>query len=469
MISASIWWAFVVDPEQFAELAKQHRLRVCVLGLGHIGLPTALAIALSGYPVVGVDVNPDRIDRIRNGQLKHSETGFDEKVRSALKTHRLELRDKLGDSDRGSHVYIICVQTPIGRQNKPDLKSAVAATESVGDMIEAGALVTVHSSLPPSTTQTRIAPILEKRSGLQCGTDFWLAVSPERMTPNFSLQEFIHSPRAVGGYSHECARVAASFYTNVLKAELLLTEASVAEVSKLAENAFRDVNIAFANELAILCERLGVSVREVVRIANTHPRVHIHNPGAGVGGPCLPKDPYLLLASARRRKPVSVMRAAREVNDRMPDDMVRLVAQSLRKVGKRTKGSHVAIFGLAYKPDVDDTTYSPARRIIWLLLREGALVRTFDPMVDESLGGQRCDTLETAVERADCIVIVTEHRAFCQLNLQQLRKLTGENPVIVDGRGLFNEEDAKKAGFLYAGIGYAPKSHRKLSLIRERA
>jgi UDP-N-acetyl-D-mannosaminuronic acid dehydrogenase len=439
-------------------MAKQYKLRVCVLGLGHIGLPSALAIALSGYPVVGVDVDSDRVNLIRNGQLKHSENGFAEKLRSALETRILELADNLDEGDRGSDVYVICVQTPIDRRNKPVLKAAKAAAEAIGHRMKAGVLVAIHSSLPPGTTRTKIAPLLERLSKLHCGSDFWLVASPERMTPSLSLQEFIHSPRAIGGYTPQCADVAASFYANILKGDLLLTDASVAEVSKLAENTFRDVNIAFANELALLCERLRVPVRDVIRIANTHPRVHIHEPGAGVGGPCLPKDPYLLLASGRVMKAASVIMAARRINDDMPDNVVSLIRQSLKNVGKKIKASNVAILGLAYKADVDDTTYSPARRIISLLSREGASIRTFDPIVDESLGGNKCDTLETAVRDADCIVIVTDHTMFRNLDLRQLRTLAQDNPVIVDGRGLFEKKVAEENGFKYATIGEASES-----------
>jgi UDP-N-acetyl-D-mannosaminuronic acid dehydrogenase len=271
-----------------------------------------------------------------------------------------------------------------------------------------------------------------------------------------SLHEFVSNPRAIGGYDRECVKVAACFYTEFINARLILTEATVAEVSKLAENSFRDVNIAFANELAQICKNLKVPVREVIRIANTHPRVHIHDPGTGVGGPCLPKDPYLLLSSSAFRKKAktsSLILTARKLNDEMPNKMVQLVRHSLTKVGKRIEGAHITILGLAYKPNVDDTTYSPARRIIDLLKENGSSVRTYDPIVRESLGGRACKTLEAAFSNADCVVIVTEHTVFRDLKLRELRKLTQDVPIIVDGRGILSEKEVMDAGFLYAGFG----------------
>jgi UDP-N-acetyl-D-mannosaminuronic acid dehydrogenase len=439
-------------------MAKQHELRVSILGLGHIGLPTAAAIALAGYRVVGVDVNQDRLQRIRNGELEHQEAGFEGKLFSLIESHRLNLTDDLSSADGKFDVYVICAQTPLDRNNRPDLRAVTSATGSIADRLEVGSLVTVHSSLPPGTTRSKLAPFLARKSALQCGKDFWLTVSPERMTPSLSLHEFATNPRAIGGYNPKCAQVAASFYTEFIKGKLILTDATVAEVSKLAENAFRDVNIAFANELAQICENLAVPVREVIDLANTHPRVRIHDPGAGVGGPCLPKDPYLLLASAPRKRTDSLILTARKINDEMPNRMVRLVHHSLTRVGKRIKGANIAILGLAYKPDVDDTTYSPAGTIIDLLTNAGASVRTYDPVVRESLGGRRCDSLEIAVRDADCIVIVTEHSVFRDMKLRNLRKLTRDDPIIVDGRSILLGKDVKENGFYYVGIGVPPRT-----------
>jgi len=433
---------------------KRHS--VTVLGLGHIGLPTALAIALSGYRVIGVDINSDRVKAIQTGQLKISEPGFDEKLRSALESGALNLRKDFDKEGRDSDVCLICVQTPLGRHREPDLQPVLSAVRTVASSVRAGSFVSIHSSLPPCTTRTKIAPLLTRRSGLQCGKDFWLAVSPERMTPSQPLKEIFENPRVVGGYTNQCAKVAASFYASFVKGPLFLTDATVAEASKLAENAFRDVNIAFANELALLCEKLRVPVQEVIRIANTHPRVHILNPGPGVGGPCLPKDPLLLLSSAGRLNGVSVIRTARRINDSMPEHAVKLVRQSLRKVGKTVRRSRIAVLGLAYKSNVDDIRNSPALKIISLLERDGALVRKFDPLADRSLDGNRCDTLDEAFDRADCIVILAEHDAIRDLDLLEMRKLTSDHPVIVDGRGLFTEQHARESGFLYSGIGFSP-------------
>lgn len=415
-----------------------------------------MAIAQSGYRVVGVEISQDRLQRIREGQLEHQEDGFKGKVVSLIEDHRLRLIDDLSRLDERFNVHVICTQTPLGKNNRPDLVSVTRAIGSVARRLQRGALVTIHSSLPPGTTQTKIAPLLTKKAALQCGKDFWLTVSPERMTPSASLQEFLSNPRVIGGYTLECAKVAACFYTEFIKGNLILTEATLAEVSKLAENTFRDVNIAFANELAQICRNLKVSVREVIRIANTHPRVRIHDPGAGVGGPCLPKDPYLLLSHSIHRRgklrTASVILSARKLNDEMPEQVVLLVRHSLASVGKRMRGSHISILGLAYKPNVDDTTYSPARKIIDLLMRKGASIRTYDPIVQKSLGGRKCDTLESTFDDTDCVVIVTEHGVFRNIKLKELRKLTRDHPIIVDCRGILSEQEVIDAGFVSSGI-----------------
>lgn len=453
LIADESWRKPVLQSEQFTESARLRKLRVAVFGLGHIGLPTALAISLSGYSVLGVDIDPDRVEHIRSGRVRQSEPGFLEKLRSSLETHRLQLTSEFDMSKDGSDVYVVCVQTPLIGKKKPDLRSVVQVCRLISKAVRAGSLVTVHSSLPPGTTRKKLAAMLETPSGLRCGRDFWLTVSPERLTPSLSLEEFTNNPRAVGGYSAECTRVASSFYSTIIRGELLLTDATVAEAAKLAENSFRDVNVAFANELALLCEDVGVPAVEVIRVANTHPRVRIHDPGAGVGGPCLPKDPYLLLASSRKSKSSSVVMAARKINDNMPNHVVGLVRRAMRGTGKGIAGSQIAVLGLAYKADVDDVTYSPAGRIITLLLRGHARVRTYDPYVEESLGGMKCESLGAAVEKASCLVFVTDHKMFRELDLREVRKVAGDDPVLVDGRNVFTESKAMEAGFHYAAVG----------------
>jgi UDP-N-acetyl-D-mannosaminuronic acid dehydrogenase len=309
--------------------------------------------------------------------------------------------------------------------------------------------------VPPGTIKSLVVETLEERSGLKCGCDFWLAYCPERIAPGRAVREFAENARIVGGYDSDSADVAAQLFKTVTKGEILKTDCASAEVAKVAENTFRFVNIAFANELALICEQVGVDVMEVVRLTNTHPRVNIHKAGFGVGGPCVPKDPYLLLHSVvgtdfRSR----VIEPSGELNEFMLRHAVELVVKGLKKVGKNVKGSKVAVLGVAYKAEVDDVRNSPADQIVGELMNLGAEVVVYDPFCEESFGAKRVQNHWEAVERSDCIVTVTDHKLFRGLSLRKTRTLMSEHPVIVDGRRIFEPSEAKKLGFTYYGIGH---------------
>ncbi|MEM3766335.1 MAG: nucleotide sugar dehydrogenase [Candidatus Bathyarchaeia archaeon] len=230
------------------------------------------------------------------------------------------------------------------------------------------------------------------------------------------------------------------------------TDAQTAEIAKLAENTFRDINIAFANQLALICEQHGVDVTEVIKLANTHPRVNIHMPGPGVGGPCLPKDPYLLISKS---KPTDhdIVKTARKINDYMPKHIVNLIAKALKNAGKTVKNSKIAILGTAYKANVDDPRLSPTEPIIRKLISLNATVSVYDPRCSQSFGAKKANSLHEAVKGADCLTIITDHTEFKNLNLQEIKALMADKPAIIDGRRIINPKEAERLGFLYYGIG----------------
>ncbi len=316
----------------------------------------------------------------------------------------------------------------------------------------------VQSTVTPGTTKNFVARVLEKGSGLKCGEDFWLANCPERITPGKVVQEFVENVRVVGGYNSESVVVTVELFKTVTKGEILSTDCTSAEVAKLAENTFRDVNIAFANELALICEQIGLDAMEVIRLANTHPNVSVHKPGCGVGGPCLPKDPYLLLHPVKEKGFESrVIEPCRELNDYMSNHAGELVIEALKKVGKDVSHSKVAVLGAAYKGEVDETKNSPSERIVCELMGLGAEVVVYDPYCEESFGAGKAKDVNDVVRDADCIVIATDHKMFRELKLGRIKALMNEKPALIDGRRIVDPIEAKKQGFMYGGIGYGAK------------
>jgi UDP-N-acetyl-D-mannosaminuronic acid dehydrogenase len=315
--------------------------------------------------------------------------------------------------------------------------------------------------VPPGTILKILKPTLETQSGLEAESEFYFAYAPERIAPGKALKEFVENSRLIGGIGTDSTKITAELFKTVCK-NVNETDVATAEVAKLAENTFRDVNIAYANQLAIICEQLGVDVMKVIGLANTHPRVNIHMPGPGVGGPCLPKDPYFLLDSLAETN-LDLITMARLVNENMPKHLLKLVAEALRIVGKHIKDSRIAVLGVAYKGDVDDSRFSPSEPLVSELLRQGAVVVVYDPICNETFGGEKANSLDEAVKNVDCIVLMTDHLVFRKLDLHEIRASVNDNPVIVDGRRILADCEATNNGFFYYGVGLGKKTTKQKS------
>jgi len=444
--------------QELVEIIRKREARIAVIGLGHVGLTTAAIFADAGFQVTGADLKREIIKTVSYGKSHIKELRLDELVGKVIRQERLKATTDTHQAAREANIVIICVQTPITEDKKPSLTYLRKACEAVAEGLLKGKLVVVQSTVPPGTTENLVAKILEEGSGLKCGEDFWLANCPERITQGKAIQEYIENVRIVGGHNSESVEIAVELFKTVAKGEILTTDCTSAEVAKLAENAFRDVNIAFANELALICEQIGLDAMEVIKLANTHPRVNIHKPGCGVGGPCLPKDPYLLLHLVKDKGFKSkVMKPSRELNDYMSKHAVELVVEGLTKAGKDVSNSKVAVLGTAYKGEVDETRNSPAERIVHELMSLGAHVMVYDPYCKESFGAERAKDVNGAVREADCIVIATDHKVFRELELGRIKALMNENPALVDGRRIVHPIEAKKKGFVYYGIGHGAR------------
>ena len=428
------------------------------MGLGHVGLPMAAMFANAGFYVTGIDIKKEIVESVLTGKSHVKEHGLSELIERQVKNGKLKVSTEMLPVVKEADIVIISVQTPVTKTKEPDMTPLENTCKTVATGLLKGKLVVVVSTLPPGAMRKLVTQRLEKGSALKCGHDFWLAYCPERIAPGKAIQEFMENSRIIGGFNKESAEIATELFKAITKGEIIVADCATVEVAKLAENTFRDINIGFANELALICEELGVDVMEVIRLANTHPRVTIHNPSCGVGGPCIPKDPLLLLHPVRQRGFKSrLISPSRKLNESMPKHTVNLVLEALKKSNKNIKNAKITVLGIAYKGEVEDTRNSPAEEIIHELINLGASVKVYDPYSNEDFGAKKTADVFEAVKNADCLVIVTDHNVFKKLNIPRVKELMNEKPAIVDGRRVINPEEARKQGFTYFGVGFVCK------------
>ena len=412
---------------------------LCVLGLGYIGLPTASTFATHGLRVVGVDIDRHVVDVLRNGEVHIHEPGLRTLVQAAFHSGNLRVSELPEKAD----AFIIAVPTPLVNEDgkKADLSYVISASESIIPYLQPGNLVVLESTSPPRTTLDVVRPILE-RSGLRAGIDFYLAYSPERVLPGQILRELIENARVIGGIDRASAEAGRDLYAIFVRGEILLTDATTAEMVKLMENTYRDINISIANEFAHLAERFGVDVWQAIDLANRHPRVDILKPGPGVGGHCISIDPWFLVESAPDLTPL--IQQARQTNDGQPDYVARLVANVLGELDKQ----HIAILGLAYKANVDDLRESPAIKVAKSLADRGAYVHTYEPFAPTTSvpGVETAPSLEAALEQAEVVVLLVDHQVFRDLEPQQVAAIM-PGRVAIDTRGIWDRAAWSEAGF----------------------
>ena len=427
--------------------------KICVIGLGYIGLPTASTFAAHGINVLGVDINSHIIETINQGEIHIHEPGLLEEVQKAVKSGNFKAAVKPAEAD----AFIIAVPTPFqenqfGEYNGltyklADMRAVASAAESIVPFLRKGNLVVLESTSPPRTTMDLVAPILA-RSGLAAGRDFHLAYSPERVLPGQIMRELIENARVIGGVTPESAQAGRDLYAAFVKGQIIQTDATTAEMVKLMENTYRDVNIAIANEFSRLADKFGVDVWEAISIANLHPRVKILSPGPGVGGHCISVDPWFFVESAPEI--TSLIYHARTVNDCHPHFVVDTVKRALGSL----QGKRIAALGLAYKPDVDDLRESPANEVVHILQNEGAQVKAWEPFKpDANLPGiHMAASLEEAIKDADALVLLVKHAEFSKLNPQDVAGKTSARVALDTVNGL-DGELWRKAGFRLLRLG----------------
>jgi UDP-N-acetyl-D-mannosaminuronic acid dehydrogenase len=451
----------------FYEMMK----KLVVIGMGYVGIPAAVLFAdVDGFNVVGIQRRSKRsgwkIDWLNNGKnpIGGEEPGLSELIEKVIQKGAFRVTDDFSEC-KDADVILIDVQTPTDEEGIPHYESLKEVSKQVGQYMKRDALVVIESTVAPGTTENVVSPILEGESKLKAGKDFSLAFSYERVMVGRLLHNIINYPRIVGGIDDDSAKKAIDLYKNIVKAELHPTDIITAEVTKVVENTYRDVNIAFANEMALMCESLGVDVFRVRELVNTlpndpsnpsaNPIRHMHFPGAGVGGHCLPKDPWLLKygvdAYGKFKVEPQVIVKSRELNMWMPTHMVSLVEEGLTEAGQKLEGAKIAILGVAFLENSDDTRNTPSQPLYELLTKKGAKPVLHDPYVRD-FNFPFTKDINEAIEGADAIVLVTTHKEYLSLDLSLVIKKM-RTPVLVDGRDAYKKEKCEKFGFIYRGIG----------------
>ena len=446
-----------LSPEELKESLVKGDVTVAVVGLGRIGLPTAVSFAEGGAKVIGIDIDPVVVSEAEKGRSKFiDEPGLNELLSRMVESGKLTVTTGVESVEKADMV-IVAVPTPVNEEKVPDYSYINAACTDISNHLKEGSLVVVESTVGPGYVERVIVPLLEKGSGLKAGKDFGVASCPERANPGAILRDMRSVPRIVGGIDSRSLEAAAAIYEKVFGVKVVrVSSPKAANAAKLMENIFRDVNIALANEFALLFERLGIDTDEVIKACSTKYNFVPHFPGAGVGGPCLPSNSYYLISESIRVGNIPyLVRMAREINDRMPEHVVALVMEAMNEAGKVVKGSRITILGLSYKPNIRDLQLSPMEKVCAKLKDMGAGLKLFDPYYrGEMVFGNMVEaSLEKAVSGSDCILVGTAHREIRSLDVKMLARLSNMPAAIVDTSQAINPDEARRAGLVYRGVG----------------
>ncbi|MUN95020.1 nucleotide sugar dehydrogenase [Staphylococcus sp. 170179] len=413
-------------------------MKLTVVGLGYIGLPTSIMFAKHGVDVLGVDINQKTIDSLQNGKVNIEEPGLQEVFEEVLKKGKLKVSTKPAEAD----VFIISVPTPNNddEYESCDISIVLSAVNSILPYLKKGDTIIVESTIAPRTMDDHVKPVIENE-GFTIGEDIYLVHCPERVLPGKILEELVYNNRIIGGVTSNCVEAGKRVYNTFVQGEMIETNARTAEMSKLMENTYRDLNIALANELTKISNNLDINVLDVIEMANKHPRVNIHLPGPGVGGHCLAVDPYFIIAKDPEHSPL--IQNGRKINRSMPEYVVENVKQILSGVDK----AKVAVFGLTYKGDVDDIRESPAFDIYKLLQEENLEVVAYDPHVE-------LDFIEKDITKAttdaSLVLILTDHSEFKNLNDDDFKNM--KNKVILDTKNVVKTNFNEVSYFNYGNL-----------------
>ena len=431
-------------------------LKVCIVGIGRIGLPTALSFAQAGLQTIGADINEKLVDSINAGNFPlKDEPGYEDIFNSVRKNGNFSATTDINEAISKSNVILLSLPTPMDENNIPIYLALESVGKQLSQTLQSNSLVVVESTIEPGFIENVMIKRIEGDSGLHVGKNFTIGVCPENANPGEILHDFTGLPRLVGGMDEQTTKIIALIYDFVFSVELVtMPDCKTANAVKLTTNVFRDVNIAFVNELSLMFEKLGIDTLKVLDAAKRKYNFQIHYPGAGVGGPCLPINSYQFLNTAKRiGSELNIVKYGRAINEKMPDHVVNLTLDGFKKCNKSIKDSTLLILGVSYKPDVKDIQLSPAEIIIKKLKALGAKIKIYDPYYkgNQVFGINVEHDIQDVLSEVDASIIVTAHKEFQEINPKIFTKM--KTPILIDSRGIIDISSANSAGLVFRGLG----------------
>ena len=431
-------------------------LRVCVVGIGRIGLPTALSFAKSGLQTIGVDINENLVSTINSGVFPlKDEPGYEEIFNDVIKNKMFSATTKIEDAIQNSDLILLSLPTPMDKNNVPDYSALRDSSSKLSKFLSPNSLIIVESTVEPGFIEDEMVPIISKSDQLKIGENFFIGVCPENANPGEILHDFTNLPRLVGSINKQTTEIITLIYDFVFAVELvIMPDCKTANAVKLTTNVFRDINIAFINELSLMFEKLGIDTLKVLEAAKKKYNFQIHYPGAGVGGPCLPINSYQLLNAARRSGVnLSMIEYSRQINEKMPEHVIKLTLDAFKECKKPIQNNDILILGVSYKPDVKDIQLTPAKHVIKKLQDLGANIHIYDPYFSSSqvFGINVEENLDAVISKVDASIIITAHKEFQNISLSVFNKM--KSPILVDTRGIIDPMDAKQAKLIFRGLG----------------
>jgi len=447
-----------INMNNFEEVKKSlnsKSLRVCVIGIGRIGLPTALSFAKSGLQTIGVDINENLVQDINSKKFPlKDEPGYENIFHDVLEKKLFSATTKIADAVNNSDLILLSLPTPMDENNIPDYSALIIVGSQLSEILNPNSLVIVESTIEPGFIEDEMISLISKSGRLKIEDNFSIGVCPENANPGEILHDFTNLPRLVGGINQNITKIITMIYKYVFSVELIEMEnCKTANAVKLTTNVFRDINIAFVSELALMFEKLGIDTMKVLEAAKAKYNFQVHYPGAGVGGPCLPINSYQLLNTARRTgTKLSIIESGRMINESMPDHVIKLTCDAFNEYKKPIKNSKILVMGISYKPNVKDIQLTPAKEIIEKFQNLGSLVHIYDPFFSstEIFGLKVEDNFEDMPEM-DAVVIVTGHDEFKRIEIDSFLKM--KSKILIDTRGIIDPISIKNKNLIFRGLG----------------
>jgi len=442
--------------ENVLESLNSKSLKVCIVGIGRIGLPTALSFAKSGLKTIGVDINENLIKTINSGNFPlKDEPGYDEIFDEVMKNELFSVTTKIEDAVPNSDLIVLSLPTPMDENNIPDYSALRNVATKLSTLLSPNSLVIVESTIEPGFIEDEMVSIISNSGRLIVEQNFFIGVCPENANPGEILHDFTSLPRLVGGINSNITKIIQLIYNFVFSVELIeMPNCKTANAVKLTTNVFRDINIAFVNELSLMFEKLGIDTNLVLEAAKKKYNFQVHYPGAGVGGPCLPINSYQLLNTAKRiGSNLSIIESSRKINENMPEHVLKLTLDAFKNCKKSIDNSSILILGISYKPNVKDIQLTPAEVIIKKLQKLGVMIHIYDPyFISADVFGIKTEqNLKNIIHNVDAAIIVTDHKEFKNLDISIFNQM--KSPILIDSRGIIDPTSAKNNNLIFRGLG----------------